>query len=816
MSEEGSDTESTNSTTATVSSNATHGMNFISLFLIKLQITYRLSNSVILVLLKFLVALFNFLGKSIPSFQDVSSMIPTTLYSLRKKARLAKQLHIQFAFCPKCYKLYDFKAEKLTKKNDYGEEVSALCTFRAFPNHPHMSRRQECCEPLMKRVKFTSNIVSFYPRQVYCYCSIKKSISIIMEDPEFWTLCNNWRGVTSSDLSDVYSGRVWREFQVYGGRRFLADTYNLALTLNVDWFRPFKHTSHSVGVIYLTIMNMPRSHRNKFPYVLIVGVIPGPHEPSGIINTFLGPMVSEFLELWQGCWLANGEHRKYVRAALLCVSCDLPAARKVCGIVGHSALMGCSKCQKKFQTHAFGEKADYSGFDVENWSSRQNEKQKKCAQEYLLASTQSQQKRIEREHGVKYSILNELPYYDSVRFLVIDPMHLLFLGIAKHTMKTWTSLGVINDSHYDVIQKRINLLTTPSTLGRIPLKVASGFAQLTADQWKNWICIFSSYSLFGILPVIHWHCWWLFVQACNLICKKKISLAECTQAQNFIIEFCKEFEILYGKENLVINMHLACHLMDCLLDYGPVHGFWCFGFERFNGILGSFPNNHQNVSITIMKKFEDYLQTSQFSTHPEFNPIMSDLSGAHDITGSLCESVQENFEKKELMKPLREYLLPPDYSQHLHSMYTSRYTNVTVVSTTCIRSAKLFYNGHIISSNLSKSRRGTCISAHLHADRNSRPHMGIVKFYFKHTIEVNFTDRLSHVIAVVDWFKLHPDRDLLQPPLEVWDTDFMPLGPYSFIPVNEILYPVGFAHDKLHTSIGNETVYVTVPIPHIS
>lgn len=119
--------------------------------------------------------------------------------------------------------------------------------------------------------------------------------------------------------------------------------------------------------------------------------------------------------------------------------------------------MGCSKCQKKFPTDSFGEKADYSGFDTENWIDRKDKDQKKYALEYLLASTLSQQKSIEREHGVKYSILNELPYYDTVRVLVIDPMHLLFLGIAKHTMKTWIHLGIINDSHFDVIQKRINL-----------------------------------------------------------------------------------------------------------------------------------------------------------------------------------------------------------------------------------------------------------------------------------------------------------------------------------------------------------------------
>ncbi len=49
-----------------------------------------------------------------------------------------------------------------------------------------------------------------------------------------------------------------------------------------------------------------------------------------------------------------------VRAALICVACDIPAARKVCGFV---ALKACSKCLKSFSTQNFGEKADFSGFD---------------------------------------------------------------------------------------------------------------------------------------------------------------------------------------------------------------------------------------------------------------------------------------------------------------------------------------------------------------------------------------------------------------------------------------------------------------------
>ena len=44
----------------------------------------------------------------------------------------------------------------------------------------------------------------------------------------------------------------------------------------------------------------------------------------------------------------NDSGEVLVRCALLCVGCDLPAGRKVCGFLSHAAGKGCSKCNKVF------------------------------------------------------------------------------------------------------------------------------------------------------------------------------------------------------------------------------------------------------------------------------------------------------------------------------------------------------------------------------------------------------------------------------------------------------------------------------------
>ena len=99
--------------------------------------------------------------------------------------------------------------------------------------------------------------------------------------------------------------------------------------LNVDWFQPYKRTTCSVGAIYLTIMNLPRSVRFKRENVILVGILPGPHEPHHDINHYIKPLVDELNVLWVGQKMNiqtdSGVSPEVVRCALLCIACDLPA-----------------------------------------------------------------------------------------------------------------------------------------------------------------------------------------------------------------------------------------------------------------------------------------------------------------------------------------------------------------------------------------------------------------------------------------------------------------------------------------------------------
>lgn len=201
------------------------------------------------------------------------------------------------------------------------------------------------------------------------------------------------------------------------------------------------------------------------------------------------------------------------------------------------------------------------------------------------ARTSQNREDIESSIGAQYTELIRLPYFDIVRCHAVDPMHNLFLGTAKNTVKLWKDNGIFSGSDFDNIQSQTDSITLPANIGRIPGKIAAGFSDFTAEQWKTWTTVLSPFVLHGLLSHEHYKLWCLFVDACVLLCRKNIRLVEVQQADDALVQFCKGFEQLYGKQKCTPNMHMHCHLKDCILDVGPLYSFWHFSFERYNGIL---------------------------------------------------------------------------------------------------------------------------------------------------------------------------------------------------------------------------------------
>lgn len=620
--------------------------------------------------------------------------------------------------------------------------------------------------------------------------------------------------------------------------------------LNVDWFQPFKHTKYSVGAIYVTILNLPRVERFKKKNVILVGLIPDmKSEPP--TNTFIDPLVEELKQAWSGFYMKSynspSQPVKF-KLALICVGCDIPASRKLCGFLGHAATKGCNKCMKTFDG-GVGEK-NYGGFDMSLWEDRNLEVHKEIVKKIVRSKTKTSREKLEKEYGVRYSVLLELAYFDPVTMTIIDPMHNLFLGTAKRMLLIWKDHKVLRPEHFDMMQKRIEKISCPSDVGKLPQKMASSFGSFNADQFKNWTILFSIYALKGVLPEEHLEYWRKFVLACKILCTRTLSRNNVKVAHLLLISFCKKVERAFGSECITPNMHLHAHLDKCLYDFGPVYSFWLFSFERENGILGSIPSNKRNIEIQLMRKFlknshavdlfSDSILEEQFG--PDFLKLkvlhednergtlsLMNTGASYDLVKmsskdvrveSLCWTIDSFSGVK--VSTLKNCTLSERDVSFLKRMYDVLYPNIEesriTVCNTCRSTKYVDIFGSVLGIKLGRSNRSSLINAYWHKDDGQicdyeemglAPRPGQIENILLHNVLVD-EKSCVHLLARVSWFA-KPNEYVLNyygKPVEAWSCDLFDVqGPSMYIPVQRIRSKFVYAKDEVR----GQNVIVVVP-----
>lgn len=784
-------------------------------FILMFQTIFRLSDNALGVLLLFFATFLATVSQSLnlDGLEAFAAKLPRTVHAARVLSGRQSQCFKKFVCCPSCHSLY--KLDKCSVVLPDKSIIPKLCEHVEFPNHPQHQHQKACGAPLMKRILMSDGSIKLSPYLVYCYKSLIESLQEMLLRSGFLEKCEMWRGrnSTSHEYRDVYDGQVWRDFMCVDGKQFLSLPYNFGLQLNVDWFQPYKHTQHAEGVMYLSILNLPRKERFLQENVLILGVIPGPKEPKKHINSFLRPLVTDLQDLWEGVFLQSVQGaRVLVRAALLCVGCDIPAARKCCGFVGFAAYRGCSKCLCPFPTPHFGEKADYSDFDRSHWVPRTGDSHRNASFKYKSCNTRQKRKEIERDEGVRFSVLSELAYFDvPLRMCIIDPMHNLLLGTSKHMMELWKTTGILSGKDFEIIQKCVDSFITPSDIGRLPSKIASGFSGFTAEQWKNWTCYFSLPALKGVLPWQHYQCWQLFVKACYMLCKRQITTEQLQTSDKLLNEFCLHFVKLYGKEHCTINLHLHGHLASCVNDFGPVYAFWLFSFERLNGILGSYHTNNHYISVQLMRRFLDYrlfgVHNWPQEFHSEYLPLLQECNYNK---GSLNQTTFESDSRS--LSDLHVQLLPPVLNKAFSQEEVSSLRNWFSTGTILLlhrqcKAVKL--SNVVVGASQSRYAKSSIVLANRSLGETG---LAEILYFAEVVMSTSCSAKTYHWVAAVKWFERHPCKVWFGNPTQIWCTSQELI--HNLIPLSAIRSRV--VHSRLNVNfgrmIGSETVLVVVPL----
>ena len=591
-------------------------------------------------------------------------------------------------------------------------------------------------------------------------------------------------------LEDVWDGKIWNEFKsdpTDHTKPFLSNKNNLGLLINVDWFKPFKRSEYKVAALMLTVLNLPRQERFRKKWTMIVGIIPGPSEPKLHINSFLKPLVDDLLNLWKGLPLLKDG--SMVRAALLGVAADMPAARKVSQFLGHKADLGCNKCYFRAErepgtTGASGRMSYYTSTPS---TRRSMVEVKSQAKKYKDAKSKAEADRIQKQHGLRWSELIRLPYFDLSRMITIDPMHTFLLGMVKdecenHVSNESTNPHALSGSKRSEFFRRMKTLKVPYDIGRLPsnMKEMNSLSGLTAEQMKNFAIVYARACFKGLIPDTSYRVLCLLCNIVTIICQPILTEDNLTCLYRLLHDHHTAYCRFYGKFRVTVNYHMALHMPEVILDYGPPHAFWCFAYERMNGILASTPTNNRGIENEVLDRFLLEFTFNQVELNPllsPYQPVLKELIEPQAKSSSFSQvkwavsmfyaEPEDRFEMQQIvdkgevdqsqwsmifMHPKKlNVLMDREFLQAIKDALEALYGDcVQYVSPRINKYARYSVNGQVFSSNFNSTDRGSIVKAL--TDQSLHPYFGIVNFFFDVDAIIDSETRTCS-FAYVFWFK---------------------------------------------------------------
>lgn len=359
--------------------------------------------------------------------------IPTDLRATEKAFPLDNKT-TTFAVCPNpnCHFTYEPSFQGNSPIPIYPD----TCNHLEFPGG------KKCGTPLLKPQRRNGRTIQV-PIKRFVAFSFKDWLGGLLSRSGFEEKMDNaWAPLTDrltplKEMKDIFDAEILQNFEAFDGQHFSAsgEEGRYVFSLCVDYFNPLGNKQagkkKSIGLISLVCLNLPPEMRYKPENMFLFGIIPGPNEPPlACLNHYLRPLVDMLLEFWftgirfsRTCAYYYG---RVVRCAVICVVCDLPAARKINGFASIHHTQMCAMCHCTRQKHD-----SWNDSFATLGTRRTNEEIRNSAQLYLDAADEKERNEAVHKSGIRWSELLRLPYFNPSCFVVVDAMHNLFLGLVQ-------------------------------------------------------------------------------------------------------------------------------------------------------------------------------------------------------------------------------------------------------------------------------------------------------------------------------------------------------------------------------------------------
>jgi hypothetical protein len=164
----------------------------------------------------------------------------------------------------------------------------------------------------------------------------------------------------------------------------------------------------------------------------------------------------------------------------------------------------------------------------------------------------------------------------------------------------------------ETLRRVVTQLVKPSWVRGISVNFGAASAGTPkADEWRMLFTIFlpialvqlwSHYPLNDRRRQVLNHTMHL-VSAIAIVCRQSMIDSLATAYHHHLTEWVKGLASLYPDAVAVPNIHMAFHIYDGLILFGPVRSWWTFPFERVVGLVQRLISNHIYGNIVPLFHF---------------------------------------------------------------------------------------------------------------------------------------------------------------------------------------------------------------------
>ena len=197
------------------------------------------------------------------------------------------------------------------------------------------------------------------------------------------------------------------------------------------------------------------------------------------------------------------------------------------------------------------------------------------------------------------------------------------------------------------IREVVNDMVTPSWLQSVPHKFGDkSSGTLKADEWRTMTTVYlpiALISLWGkgtihgsssdaiyLRAVLH-HTMDL-VCAVSIACLRTMTLDRMNAYLGYLKSWISGMKELHPSGKHTINGHMAFHIYDFLLLFGPARSWWCFPFERLIGHLQRLNHNHKHgqLEASMAMSFLQGARLRQWIDRPDCPELLKECKILYD------------------------------------------------------------------------------------------------------------------------------------------------------------------------------------------